>query len=131
MWGQKSRINLTDYTEVNSYNNGKFKVFKIKALKIELSCLNRGNNDYLECGVIKDGPCRGDQLWGIGIREADDQEGCEGKGFRADVALVRRIWVYGKCWSRCGLGWSIRSWNRGVNNWGSVGYAAEEKVKRK
>ena len=75
----------------------------------------------MECGTIIGGPCNGDTLWGIGIYQADDQEGCQCYGISANVALVRKIWVKGKCASKCSLGWSITSWSgQPVNNWGLV-----------
>ena len=84
--------------------------------------------DYLECGTIWGGPCSGDELWGIGIYQADDQEGCARKGIEARVALVRKIEVRGKCASRCSLGSSIIVWNPPVNNWGSVKRTANKKA---
>ena len=82
--------------------------------------MNQGNSDYLECGTIVGGPCHGDQIWGMGIYEADDQDGCDHRGFTANVALVRKLWVTGKCASRCTLGWSLRRWKEPVNIWGSA-----------
>ena len=123
-WGTWTRINLTSYYQINVYLNGKFSakfLFENKPFS-----LNQGNCNYLECGTIKGGPCDGDQLWGIGIHEADNQEGCASSGFRANTALVRRIWVTGKCIARCSLGWSITSWLPPVNNFGSVGWKKGE-----
>ncbi len=82
--------------------------------------MNQGNSDYLECGTIVGGPCNGDEIWGMSIYEADDQYGCDNKGIKANVALVRKIWVKGKCASRCSLGWSLRRWQNPVNIWGSA-----------
>ena len=91
---------------------------------------NQGNSDFLECGTIIGGPCNGDTLWGIGIYEADDQEGCICKGFTASFALVRKIWIVGKCASRCSLGWSIGSWpTQPVNYQGLVTRSAQEATK--
>ena len=56
-----------------------------------------GNNNYLECGAIKGGACDGDLLWGIRIGEADNQEGCQENGVKANVAIVRNLWIYRKC----------------------------------
>ena len=92
-----------------------------------MALLNQGNSDLIECGTIIGGPCNGDTLWGIGIFQADNQEGCQCYGFTASVALVRKIWVVGKCASKCSLGWSIQSWpTQPVNNWGAVKRSVEE-----
>ena len=119
--GYKLTINLTNYTSIDIYNNGKFyeKVPRFIS-KIEHIVLNLGNLEFVDCGTITGGPCDGDELWSIGIYQADDQEGCSCKGFTGLSALERKIVVKGKCASRCSLGWSVGSWSPPVNNWGAV-----------
>ena len=91
-----------------------------------ISTLNQGNDDYIECGTIIGGPCDGDTLWGIGIDQADNQEGCQCYGFTAIVRLVKKMWVIGKCASKCSMGWSVKTWDTPVNNWGLVRRSVEE-----
>ena len=82
--------------------------------------------DYLECGKIVGGPCDGDELWGIGIYQASDEEGCSCKnGITGILALNRKLEIKGKCASRCSLGSSLVSWTQPVNNWGVVVPTAE------
>src|SRR5689334_14221444 len=82
----------------------------------------QGNRNYMECGYISDGPCHGDELWGYGIYQANDQEGCAGKGVNTETAFARRITIKGRCASRCGLGEAVHEWSPSYNSWGAVTY---------
>ena len=81
---------------------------------------HQGNVNSQECGTITGGPCDGDELWGTGIYQTDNQEGCSCTGIRAQTAIFRIIYIKGKCASRCSLGWSVESWDKPITNWGEA-----------
>ena len=112
-------MRLTNYTQILTINNGN-KLTRLSSKISNFAVLVLGNYDFLECGTITGGPCDGDELWGTGTWMADDQEGCAGRGFKGVTALERIVVVRGKCASRCSLGWSLKTWTPGVNNWGAV-----------
>ncbi len=83
-----------------------------------LILLCKGNTGYLECGIITGGKCNGDILWGVGIWEVKNQNGCACDGITTRVGLERKIEIRGKCQSRCSLGSSTFVFDTPVNNSG-------------
>ena len=80
--------------------------------------LNQGNAYTLECGTISGGPCDGDEIWSVGIYSGETQEGCLGlaSGLAEINAISRKLYVNGKCSSRCSLGQAFDYWDPSISN---------------
>ena len=85
-----------------------------------------GNAYYQECGSILGGRCHGDTLWGWGIYQAEDKEGCIKHGNPGNVGIIRRLNIIGKCGSKCSLGISTHTYSPPISNWGhNYGFSAD------
>ena len=86
-----------------------------------------GNLNYVECGTITGGRCDGDTLWGWGISQAEDKDGCAKGGNPGRIGIARGLEIIGKCASKCELGVSIQLFNPYVSNSGlEEGYELRE-----
>ena len=85
-----------------------------------------GNAYYQECGSILGGRCHGDTLWGWGIYQAEDKEGCIKHGNPGNVGIIRRLDIIGKCASKCNLGNSVHKYSPSISNRGqNYGFSAD------
>jgi hypothetical protein len=125
----KERLNLTDYSSIYSWNNGSRSLICLLIIYWFI-LFDLGNAYFQECGTILGGRCHGDTLYGWGIYQAEDKEGCVKQGNPGNVGIIRRLDIIGKCASKCNLGISIHAYSPHISNRGqNYGFSAPIQTK--